>query len=435
LLSISNPMNGAGKGNYYLKLAREDYYLSGGEPPGMWHGSGATALGISGKVAPQKLRNLLSGFSPNGKQSLVQNAGSDRRQSGWDCTFSAPKSVSVLWSQLERTEQKKLEASHRAAVAEAIRYADWLSYSRTGKGGKVLEKVNTLWAAFEHGTSRAGDPQLHTHALLINIGVRPDGTTGTIVSRDIFRNKMKIGALYRERLLQELMGHFPSLKTEKTKIGFELSDVPKDLCRFFSKRRAQIEKELRARGESSAVDAKRAALLTRMKKETTSRKDLFTAWREAGAFHGWSTEEAHGACGEMQVSPRERPKEAKTAGQKTRNALLWKGPSLFGYQLQLSQKRLFPYAPRWNKVGSTMVLPRLLLKAPAKNKWGVILKEKNIPFGVLKLQEKKIFSKAPKWSPLSSLKAPALRVQGAKHRTMPSSASTPPKSKNQTQSR
>ena len=69
------------------------------EPPGHWVGSGAEQLGLIGQaITTQSLKNLLSGFSPDGKEKLVNNAGKDSRQKGYDFTFSAPKDVSVLWA-------------------------------------------------------------------------------------------------------------------------------------------------------------------------------------------------------------------------------------------------------------------------------------------------------------------------------------------------
>src|SRR6476620_6143336 len=87
-----------GQCEYYLGLAREDYYLEGAEPEGKWLGEGARALNLADTVKPEELRTLFHGLAPDGRP-LVQNASSERRQPGWDLTFSAPKSVSVLWSQ------------------------------------------------------------------------------------------------------------------------------------------------------------------------------------------------------------------------------------------------------------------------------------------------------------------------------------------------
>ena len=72
-------MSGAGQGSYYIDLAREDYYLEGGEPPGRWFGKGANALELSGSVEKEEFRQVLQGYSPDGKNELVQNAGKENR--------------------------------------------------------------------------------------------------------------------------------------------------------------------------------------------------------------------------------------------------------------------------------------------------------------------------------------------------------------------
>ena len=136
MLSISKPMHGAGQGNYYLGLAREDYYLSGGEPPGLWHGEGASRLGLSGVVEPEKFRNLLNGFSPDRLHPLAQNAGRNDRQSGWDLTFSAPKSVSVLWALSDSAygnspgSQVRQRTPRSAAPVEALLWILEVTYFR-----------------------------------------------------------------------------------------------------------------------------------------------------------------------------------------------------------------------------------------------------------------------------------------------------------------
>jgi conjugative relaxase-like TrwC/TraI family protein len=82
LLSIAK-ISGTGQGDYYLNLASEDYYLKGGEPPGKWHGEGAKELGLRGEVKAKDFRNVLGGYSADGKEKLVQNAGEEGRQSSW----------------------------------------------------------------------------------------------------------------------------------------------------------------------------------------------------------------------------------------------------------------------------------------------------------------------------------------------------------------
>lgn len=79
---------------YYADLG-EDYYVDGGEPPGTWWGTGAKELGLSGKVDAKTFRNILQGYSADGKKRLVQNAGKRERRAAFDLTFTVPKSVSI----------------------------------------------------------------------------------------------------------------------------------------------------------------------------------------------------------------------------------------------------------------------------------------------------------------------------------------------------
>ena len=113
-----------GQENYYLSLAAEDYYVNGGEPVGRWLGRGAEVLGLVGEVTKTALRNLFLGFAPDGSRPLVQQQRTpDRtRQPGWDLTFSAPKSVSVLWSQIGAPERRVIERAHFAAVEKALQW-------------------------------------------------------------------------------------------------------------------------------------------------------------------------------------------------------------------------------------------------------------------------------------------------------------------------
>src|SRR5690554_6741140 len=116
MLTIS-PVNNI---DYYANLAKEDYYLGSGEPPGVWRGLGARQLGLCNKiVGNQDYQNLMRGFSPSG-EALVQNAGSDKRRNAWDCTFSCPKSVSLLAAAGSKHLQQKIIAAQEKAVCKGI---------------------------------------------------------------------------------------------------------------------------------------------------------------------------------------------------------------------------------------------------------------------------------------------------------------------------
>jgi len=93
---------------YYSNLAEEDYYLGSGEPPGTWYGLGARHLNIHNDIVDSKTyQNLMMGGAPDGAP-LVQNAFDEKRRKAWDLTYSAPKSVSLLWARAEELRYKRL---------------------------------------------------------------------------------------------------------------------------------------------------------------------------------------------------------------------------------------------------------------------------------------------------------------------------------------
>lgn len=293
MLSMS-AMSG-GQASYYLGLAAEDYYLKGGEPPGRWYGEGAQSLGLHGEVQDTELYNLFGGYSPDGSRLLVQmqrHSEKAAHRPGWDLTFSAPKSVSVLWSQSDESRRAKIQQAHHEAVLKALDYLqDTAALTRRGKGGQSLERTGLIVATFEHSTSRALDPQLHTHALVMNVGVREDGSTGTLSSLSLFETKMTAGALYRLHL-SSLLERDLGVPLHRFRSWFEVTGVPEELIAEFSKRREAIEAELDRRGIDSAQGAAVAAIETREAKESVARVKLFEEWRAVGRELGWSAEEA-----------------------------------------------------------------------------------------------------------------------------------------------
>ena len=326
VLSISNPMSAANLENYFMRLAQEQYYASALEEPGRWYGEGAAQLGLRGTVAREHFHNLLAGLSPDGRRPLVQNAGKPDRQAGWDMTFSAHKRMSVVWGTGPEFVRPALEESHRFAVEAALAQAEAeAGITRRGKGGKIKERAALTFALFQHGSSRANDPQLHTHAVLLNVGLRRDGTAGALQSRDFFRLKMKLGALYQKELAAQLQSRL-GLKMEPAKIGYRIAGVPPELCKAFSKRRQSIEKSLQARGEHGAVAAKEAALRTRQRKTSIPRAELFAAWQKEAAAHGWTQADT------LNLIPLDKQQEL------ARNAELTAGPTKDPIQQTMEEK-------------------------------------------------------------------------------------------------
>lgn len=293
MLSIKT-MSGDRAG-YYLALGHEDYYTKGGEPPGVWLGKGAAMIGLTGRVEASHLQNLFRGYSPDGTHPVVEiqssENGNPEHRPGFDLTFSAPKAVSVLWAQASPHLRIEIQKAQFEAVKAGISFIEeTIAAARRGKGGHLQETASLIVATFEHGTSRALDPHLHTHALLMNAGIRHDGTFSTLDGRQLLLAKMAAGALYRVELCYQL--ERLGLSVERDRFSFEVVGVPQPLCEFYSHRRAEIEDELLRTGLTGARAADMATILTRRAKEVAPRSELLRDWKAKAAEFGWSTRKA-----------------------------------------------------------------------------------------------------------------------------------------------
>ena len=308
-----------GQQEYYLTLAREDYYLNGGEPPGLWHGKGASDLGLCGVVESEHLTRLFEGYHPTEDRSLIQQQHYQNRENrpGWDLTFSAPKSVSVLWSQVDKGTRQVIEATHFAAVKAALNYIeDEVAVTRKGKGGKVREPARLVIATFEHHTSRAQDQQLHTHTLVMNVCTDAEGQTRTVESRPFYRAKMTAGAVYRAEFAMQLEQRL-NLTVERKGSVFEIMGVSQRLITETSKRRAEIETVLAKGGFSSAAASAIAALSTRQVKGHASQEELMDKWQETGKAFGWGPEQAARLIASARPKSRDKVQERQEALERT----------------------------------------------------------------------------------------------------------------------
>ena len=109
---------------------------------------------------------------------------------GFDLTFCAPKSVSLVRAlRTDDVVAKAIADAHTTALAEAMEYlAAHAGYTRVHNprtGEKDLVRLPGLVAvAYQHETSRCGDPHLHTHVIVPNRQARADGRVG-VDRRDV----------------------------------------------------------------------------------------------------------------------------------------------------------------------------------------------------------------------------------------------------------
>jgi conjugative relaxase-like TrwC/TraI family protein len=257
-----------GGAEYYLdKVANnvDDYYLGRGEAPGQWIGTTAERLGLTGEVAPEALRNLLAGTSATG-DDLGARLSNERRP-GYDLTFSAPKGISLLWAFGSEEIRDSISTAHDQAVVSVL---DHLStdacYARRGAGGRQLVEANGfIGAAFRHRTSRAGDPQLHTHVVVPNLVHGADRQWSAPDGRQLYTWAKTAGTMYQSALRAELAPLGLAWQVRRNGLG-ELHDVPKTILRVFSKRRVDIEATMDEKGFGAYRTSRTVTLATRDRK-------------------------------------------------------------------------------------------------------------------------------------------------------------------------
>ena len=287
-----------GQAKYYLDQAAgpvtasgaltsgvEDYYLGGPEAAGRWLGRGARALGLDGRVSDDALHGILAGRAPQTGEALRARGS----VAGFDVTFSAPKSVSVLFGVGDPATQTAIHAAHTRAVTSAFEYFERsTAFGRRGAGGaRTVRGDGLVAAAFVHRTSRAGDPQLHTHVLVANLVRGEDGRWSALDGRLVYAHARTAGFLYQAELRAELTRTLGLAWTPVSKGSAEVRGVSDRVIRAFSRRRAEIEAAMELHGSKGRHAAQVAALATRRVKDRTVRAEVLAPeWRRRAARLG-----------------------------------------------------------------------------------------------------------------------------------------------------
>lgn len=328
------------------------YYTEAGNPPGHWVGSGLAGLdrghglAVGAQVTEEQMERLYrSGADPvTGEQlgqayrvpksfddrvaarvaalpaamppperaRMVAQIEAEERSrrvgrpvSGFDVTFSPPKSVSVMWALADHGVREQLYEAHREAVADVIATIEReVARTRIGTNGVAqVETAGVIAAAFDHWDSRAGDPQLHTHVVIANRVQGPDGKWRTLDSRgSLFPATVAMSELYDNLLADHVTarlgvgwrvrGH--AAKSKNT--AWELATISDDLVSAFSTRSSEIEREAdrliadyRKRHGRTPTDKVKlrlrqiATLATRPAKEIRTLSEMAHDWRERAA--------------------------------------------------------------------------------------------------------------------------------------------------------
>lgn len=290
--SIATVKSASGAAKYFTNddfVSGEYYTDEKALDVSMWGGEGAAAAGLSGAVSQETFAKVLGGELPSGERVVDQKAS---RRPGYDLTFSAPKSVSVMAYIAGDKRILGPDGAQTKAVQQTMAWIEKnLAETRITKDGKTetVKTGNLVYALFQHDTSRALDPQTHDHAIVANMTKGPDGKMHALHADRIWSSNSVIGSIYHAFLREELekLGY----KTELTgKHGtFEIVGVPKEVTAEFSQRRADIVAAAEKLGIKSMQGLREVTARTRDPKlRGVDREDNFKDWIDRAAAIGFT---------------------------------------------------------------------------------------------------------------------------------------------------
>lgn len=288
--------NPAASAEYYT--TQTGYYTEAYEPEGYWYAPSQDFGVVDGTaLKPLVFEKLFNARGTDGRSLIKGGDGRMKRVAAFDMTFSAPRSPTLIRALGDADVGRTIQEAHKKAVNHALevlnREAIW---ARRGHGGGRIEKVALSAACFQHNSSRPAehedgrffaDPNLHTHAVILNLALRADGSVGAIHSKILRDWKMAAGAIYHAAFAAELQSKGFEIDRVKRNGTFEIKGVSDAAIHYFSARRNEIESELADLGLSSdnAV-ALAASIARRSRKGKTGQTDAI-AWEEAASAHGF----------------------------------------------------------------------------------------------------------------------------------------------------
>jgi conjugative relaxase-like TrwC/TraI family protein len=281
------------------------------EPSGRWLADPETLqqLGITtGQVVDgDDFLALMEGRHPGTGEWVRREGAGGGRGGGIDVTFSAPKSVSVVWALTDPWQREGIEEAHARAVERSMAYLrEQVPVVRRRYSGQVVEEParDVIAAEYRHTTARgvtasqAPDPQLHSHVVITG-AIREDDRIVAVASRPVFRAAREIGAFYRSALADELASQGYEIEQNTGKDGkyFEIQGVPRELCEAFSGRSREVARaaeRFRARYGRAPErgELRNLALENRATKTLITRPDLERAWQDTGYEHAFDADHA-----------------------------------------------------------------------------------------------------------------------------------------------
>ncbi|MEW6475343.1 MAG: MobF family relaxase [Actinomycetota bacterium] len=236
------------------------------------------------KVAPGEVARFLNERKPAAKA-----------RPGYDVVLRPPKSVSLLWALGADDVRETVRRAHHDAVDQTVRFLESQAVSARSRRRRTATD-GVVAAAFDHRTSRAGDPLLHSHVVIANMTRTVRGDWRTLDGRGLFDHGRAAGALYQAHLRHVLTRDLGVAWEPVVNGHADVAGVPRPVIEMFSKRREEIEETVAEAGLSSARAHQAATLATRQAKDhSVDPGTLRRQWQAEAAAAGFDPA-AIGSC-------------------------------------------------------------------------------------------------------------------------------------------
>jgi len=241
------------RGYFEEHLSVGDYYSENERVCGEWAGEGAIMLGLGGVVTRDQFLALCDNLHPKTGEQLTKRRNTIRRAEDgeaanrrvfYDFTFSPPKSVSVA---ALVGGDKRIVTAHTEAVKVALAELERFAATRVRGAKRNADRRtgNIVAALFEHETSRALDPHLHTHCIVFNATHDPgERRWKALQNYEMLGAQKFVENVYYHELSRALRT-FGFTIANSARGDFELAEIPRDVCERFSKRHREIDEKTR----------------------------------------------------------------------------------------------------------------------------------------------------------------------------------------------
>ncbi|MEQ8627085.1 MobF family relaxase [Ekhidna sp.] len=275
----------SGQAKRYFRdaLSKADYYLEDQEMNGYFHGKVADRLNLENSLVTQDVFDkLCDNISPLTGSSLTPLTAKDRRV-GYDISFHAPKSVSLLHALGEKRVLKIFQESIDSTMRDLEK--DMQTRVRVQGQDHDRDTGELLWADFVHQTARpvdghAPDPHLHCHCFAFNVTFDEEEDRFKAGQfHDLKKDMPYHQARFQKRLADGLakIGY----KIRRTQGGFEVASIPQKAIDLFSKRTNLIGQVAKEKGITDPKELDQLGAKTRAKKEKNmTMPELRSAWRK-----------------------------------------------------------------------------------------------------------------------------------------------------------